>query len=75
MALAVVGIFGFLIMLWLVLSTARRLRPESFRLKATVTKWVSLDLEMRSGHNPDTRRRDHGIDGDNGRELGRSSAR
>jgi hypothetical protein len=48
--LAVIGILGFLVMLWIVLSAARRLRPGSFRLKATMTKWVSLDLEMRSTH-------------------------
>jgi hypothetical protein len=45
MALAV---FGFLIMLVLVLLAALLLRPETFRLKAMLTKWVSLDLEMRS---------------------------
>jgi hypothetical protein len=48
MAIAVVVAFGFLLMLWLVLSTVRRLRPRSFRFKATLTKWVSIDLEMRS---------------------------
>jgi hypothetical protein len=48
MAVAVVAAIGFLLMLWLVLSTVRRLRPGTFRLKATLTKWVSLDLEMRS---------------------------
>ena len=45
MALA---IFGFLFMLVLVLLAALLLRPEIFRFKATLTKWVSLDLEMRS---------------------------
>jgi hypothetical protein len=45
MALA---IFGFLFMLALVLVAALLLRPEIFRFKATLTKWVSLDLEMRS---------------------------
>jgi hypothetical protein len=49
MALA---IFGFLFMLVLVLVAALLLRPEIFRFKATLTKWVSLDLEMRSKANP-----------------------
>jgi hypothetical protein len=51
MAIAVVVSISFLLMLWLVLSTVRRLRPGTFRFKATVTKWVSLDLEM---HSPET---------------------
>lgn len=38
----------FLLMLALVLLTVLLVRPESFRFKATLTKWVSLDLEMRS---------------------------
>jgi hypothetical protein len=49
MALA---IFGFLFMLVVVLATVLLLRPENFRLKATLTKWVSLDLEMRSRVGP-----------------------
>ena len=48
MAVAVVVAIGFLLMLWLVLSTVRRLRPGTFRFKATLTRWVSLDLEMHS---------------------------
>jgi hypothetical protein len=39
---------GFLLMLALVLFTVLRLRPESFKLRATLTKWISLDLEMKS---------------------------
>ena len=61
MAIAVVVAIGFLLMLWLVLSTVRRLRPGTFRLKATLTKWVTLDLEMRSpegdNHRATSRRR------------------
>jgi hypothetical protein len=34
------------------LVAALLLRPEIFRFKATLTKWVSLDLEMRSKANP-----------------------
>jgi hypothetical protein len=48
MAVAAVVAIGFLLMLWLVMSTVRRLRPGTFRLKATLTRWVSLDLEMHS---------------------------
>ena len=54
MTLTVIGVLGFLVMLWIVLSAARRMRPGSFRLKATMTKWVSLDLEMQSAHNQGT---------------------
>ncbi len=39
---------GPLIALWLVLFTVRRLRPRKFRVKATLSKWASLDLEMES---------------------------
>jgi hypothetical protein len=39
---------GFLLGLGLVLYTVRRLRPQTFRFKATLTRWVSLDLEMNS---------------------------
>jgi hypothetical protein len=48
MAFAVVGFVGFLLLFGLVIFAAWRLRPETFRFKATLTKWVSLDLEMRS---------------------------
>jgi len=41
-------IAGFLIALALVLFTANRLRPRKFRIKATLTKWITLDLEMES---------------------------
>jgi hypothetical protein len=39
---------GLLLALCLVLFTVRHLRPRRFRLKATLTKWASLDLEMES---------------------------
>ena len=48
MAIAVVVAIGFLLTLWFVLYTVRRLRPGTFRLKATLTRWISLDVEMRS---------------------------
>jgi hypothetical protein len=73
MAVAIVGVAGFLITLWLVLSTARRLRPESLKFKAMVTKWLSLDLEMHSGHNSDTQRRGQSTNDQNRPELGRRS--
>lgn len=60
MAIAVIVAIGFLLMLWLVLSTVRRLRPGTFRFKATLTRWVSLDLEMRS---PETSARKEALGG------------
>ena len=48
MAVAIVVVIGVLLALGLVLFTVHRLRPGVLRLKATVTKWVSLDLEMHS---------------------------
>jgi hypothetical protein len=48
MTIAIICVAGVLIMLWLVLSRAQRLRPSSLRFKITATKWLSLDLEMRS---------------------------
>lgn len=48
MVVAVVVIVGFLLALGLVLLIVDRRRPAFFRCKATLTKWVSLDLEMHS---------------------------
>jgi hypothetical protein len=48
MLLAVAGLGCFLIAFCLVLFTVYRVRPETFRLKATLTKWVSIDMEMAS---------------------------
>jgi len=48
MWVVIVCLVGFLIAFWLVLFTVHRMRPETFRLKATLTKWISFDLEMRS---------------------------
>ena len=39
---------AFVVTLWIVLLTVRRLRPRKFRIRATLTKWASLDLEMES---------------------------
>ena len=52
MALAIFGVL-FILALALVLVAALLLRPEIFRFKATLTKWMSLDLEMRSRTSPD----------------------
>jgi hypothetical protein len=41
-----ISVAGFLLALWLILLTVRRLRPQRFRLKAMLTKWITLDLEM-----------------------------
>jgi hypothetical protein len=62
-------VVGFLIMLWLVLSAAGRLRPEHLRLKATVTRWLSLDLEMRSGHGQGTLHHDPARNDESTRKL------
>jgi hypothetical protein len=35
-----------LLLLAQVLATVHRLRPESFRFRASITKWISLELEM-----------------------------
>lgn len=53
MTFAIIGVAGLLLMLGLVLLAVLRVRPELFRLKATVTKLVSFDLEMRSPRKPD----------------------
>jgi hypothetical protein len=45
-ALAVATILGSLIALALLLWTVHRLKPARFRLKASITKWVSLDVQM-----------------------------
>ena len=50
MTTALICVAGVLIMLWLVLSKAQRLRPSSLRFRITATRWLSLDLEMRSPH-------------------------
>jgi hypothetical protein len=52
MTFAVVGGLVFLIAFGLVLFTVYRMRPELFKFKAVLTKWVSLDLEMRSPRQP-----------------------
>jgi hypothetical protein len=48
MAIAVIVVTGFLLTLWLVMSAVHRILPKTFRFKATLTRWVSLDLEMPS---------------------------
>ena len=39
---------GLIVTLSLVLFTVNRLRPQKFKIKATLAKWASLDLEMES---------------------------
>jgi hypothetical protein len=41
-ALGISLVIGVLLALWLVL----RLKPKRLKLKATVTKWASFELEM-----------------------------
>lgn len=48
MWLTIVGFGSFLVMFSLLMFMVYRIRPEIFKLKATVTKWISFDLEMRS---------------------------
>jgi hypothetical protein len=69
MAFAVVVVVGVLAGLALILFVVGRLQPENFRLKATVTKWLSLDLEVQGGRNPGTRHHDSAGDDENAREL------
>lgn len=46
MLLAVVVVVAFLATICLVLLMVYWLRPETLKLKATLTKWMSFDLEM-----------------------------
>lgn len=39
---------GFLVALGLLLWTVHRLRPAKFHIKASVTKWVSLDIQVQA---------------------------
>lgn len=61
-----IACFGFfLIMFSLLMFMVHRIRPEVFKLKATVTKWISFDLEMRapkrlSGERTKKQRHSHG---------------
>ena len=48
----VIGGGVFLAALGLVLLTVCHVLPETFKLKATATKWFSLDLEIRKPHQP-----------------------
>jgi hypothetical protein len=59
MAIAVVVAIGFLLMLGLVLYAVCRLRPGTFRLKATLTRWVSFDVEMHSPEASGEKRQSH----------------
>jgi hypothetical protein len=52
MAVAAICVGGLLLALWLVLMTVWHLRPEAFNFKARVTRWISLDVEMRSPEKP-----------------------
>ena len=56
MAVAIICVGGSLLALCLVLVTVWHLRPEAFNFKATVTKWISLDVTIRSPEKPTTSR-------------------
>jgi hypothetical protein len=43
---SVAGLVSFVVVFCLVLITVHMVRPETFKLKATLTKWISFDLEM-----------------------------
>jgi hypothetical protein len=44
----VVGTVGFLAAFGLLLWTVHRLKPARFQVKASITKWVSLDIQMQA---------------------------
>ena len=46
MALLVVMLGAFVIVLGLILFAVHRIRPQSLRFKASVTRWLSLSLEI-----------------------------
>jgi hypothetical protein len=48
MALAIVSASAFLLVVCLVLFLVHQLRPGVFKCKIMLTKWASIDLEMRS---------------------------
>jgi hypothetical protein len=39
---------GFLVALGLLLWTVHRLKPAKFHVKASITRWVSLDIQMQA---------------------------
>jgi hypothetical protein len=47
MWLTVIFLLSSLAAFSIIMFTVHRVRPESFRLRAAVTKWISIDLEMR----------------------------
>jgi hypothetical protein len=57
--LGVAGFASFVIVAFFVLFTVYRMRPELFRFKATVTKWISFDVEMRAPQPPPGEPRSH----------------
>jgi hypothetical protein len=46
MCIIVLGFGSFLITFSLLMLIVHITRPKIFKLKATVTKWISLDIEM-----------------------------
>jgi hypothetical protein len=58
---------GFLAALGLLLWTVHRLKPAKFHIKASITKWVSLDIQMQAPEREQPRSR-------HPRQLGRRSA-
>jgi hypothetical protein len=47
-AIALICAITFLLGLWLTLSAVRQLRPKTFKIKATITKWASVEVELQS---------------------------
>ena len=47
MAILLVILAFVLVALCVVLFAVHKIKPESLRLKATLTRWLSLDLEVR----------------------------
>lgn len=48
MTFALISSVTFIAVFSLLLFVVNRLRPTRFKLKATVTKWISLDVEIQS---------------------------
>ena len=48
MSVAVVALVCVFSILALLILLVHRLRPKKFRLKAAVTKWISLEVELES---------------------------
>ena len=69
MWLTVVGFGSFLISLSLIMFIVYRVRPEIFKLRASLTKWISFDVEMRTKTEQDPSPYDKSSDPTDGSET------